>query len=459
MLIIALLISYIMLLIVSYFLFKKDILQPGVIFIAAYVVSVFCAVLNIDKWNINFHTNTFLVLLLGAIEFIAISYIVFKIFNKKYPKEEKQSDLKKEYKPIKTWKIVLISIYCLAAIVLLLYNVLQIAGQFDNYSSLSQALGIFKEHTSYKTDASLPKYINWIQKPMYAFAYIMLYYYIKEVIFNCANIKYVAIKRVYYLIPVICFIIQELLSSNRLSILSLLIGTLIMLGIVWQEKNNWTKNINIKTISIVSVVMIIFLIIFYFSASLVGRKNKKNMVDYITLYAGGSIECFNRFMQDEDRQNNEIIGEESFYYLVKNLYDYNIIEMDEFYPIHLEFRDNDNGETIGNVYTAYRRWTHDFGIGGAFILNGIMAIFYSVFYNILKKQKIKEFAVIMYGYMSYPLFLHCIDGYLYLLTVRIAFITTSAIFVIVYILLNGFNFNKFYNKLKDFKKKNEKVNN
>ena len=52
------------------------------------------------------------------------------------------------------------------------------------------------------------------------------------------------------------------------------------------------------------------------------------MVDYITLYAGGSIECFNRFMQDENKQDSEIFGEESFYYLVKNLYDYNIIEMD-----------------------------------------------------------------------------------------------------------------------------------
>lgn len=459
MLIILLLTIYTILLIISYFLFKKDILQPGVVFIAAYVVSVFCATLNINKWNINFHTNTFLVLLFGAIEFIAISYIIFKIFNKKYEKEEKQTDLQQTYNPIKIWKIVIISIYGIVSVALLLYNVLQIAGQFGDYSSLSQALGIFKEHTSYRTDANLPKYINWMQKPMYAFAYIMLYYYLKEVIFNYASIKHVAIKKIYYLIPVICFIIQELLSSNRLSILSLLIATLVMLAIIWQEKNKWAKNISIKTISIVGIVMIVFLIIFYFSASLVGRKNKKNMVDYITLYAGGSIECFNRFMQDDDKQNSEIWGEESFYYLVKNLYDYNIIEMDKFYPIHLEFRDNDNGETIGNVYTAYRRWTHDFGISGAFILNGIMAVFYSVFYNLIKKHKNKEFAIIMYGYMSYPLFLHCIDGYLYLLTVRIAFATTFAIFVLIYLFINGFNFKKFYNKLKDLEKKNEKITN
>ena len=198
MLIIGLFIIYIIFLIISYFLFKKDILQPGIIFLSVYVVSIFCALINVEKCNIDFKSNTFCVFLFGAIEFVAISYIVFKIFDKKKGKEE-QNENTQDYKPIKTWKIVFLSIYGMISIALLLFNVFQIAGQFGEYSNLSQALGIFKEHTSYKIDASLPKYFNWLQKPMYAFAYIMLYYYIKEVIYNYSGQKYNAIKKIYYL--------------------------------------------------------------------------------------------------------------------------------------------------------------------------------------------------------------------------------------------------------------------
>lgn len=466
---ILLLCIFIALLIGTYFLFKKDIMQPAVVFVAMYVVSIFCAVVNIEKWNIDFKLNTFIVLLVGAIEFIGVSFLVYKLCVKKKKKEhgldktesnnptvDSQSVKEMDVEKIALWKILLICVYDIVIISLLLYNVFQIASNFGTFNSLSQALGLYKEHASYNVDASLPKYLGRLQKPIYAFAYVMMFFYLKNIVYSKEKVIKTIFKKIYYVIPSICFIIQEFLSSNRLSILSLLIGAFTMYIIIWNQKNNWTKKIKLKYVGFLGILAIVFLILFYFSASLVGRKNSKNMVDYITLYCGGSIECLNQYMQKPPVNQDKPVGGESFYYLIKNFYDYGLLKIDKFYPIHLEFRYNNN-VMIGNVYTGYRRWINDFGFIGAFLLQGIMAGLYSFMYNKIRDlKKYKNFVIIMYGYMSYALFLHCIDGYLYLLVVRIAFFTTLLTFMAVYWFLIRFS----VNKIRDvFRKNLNDVNN
>jgi hypothetical protein len=63
-----------------------------------------------------------------------------------------------------------------------------------------------------------------------------------------------------------------------------------------------------------------------------------------------------------------------------------------------------------------------------------MALFFNIYYNRIKysKMKTKNFSIIIYGFMIYSVFLHPIDGYFYLQTIRIAFITTIILFIIIY---------------------------
>lgn len=436
-----LLVMLIIILFISYKIFCKDIMQPAIIMNIMYIISVGCACVNVNKWNISLNIVTFFIILLGTIEFIIINYLFYKKIQKNNYKESSKKNTQIKFN-IKKWKVTFICIFNIITILCFIYYVVSIAKHYGNFDSFSQALSIFKEHTSYNNDVSLPKYVNWLQKFTYPFAYIMLFYYLKDIVNSNKNEKVKkAISNIYYLISPICFIIQEFITSNRLSILSLLLGVIVMLAIIYYEKYNWNKLLPFKSIFIICVFGVLFVVGFYYSATLVGRKNSKKMIDYITLYAGGSIECLNLYIKEPPKNENYIVGQESFYYLIKNLNDYKLIHVNSFPTIHLEFRHN-NDEMIGNVYTAYRRWINDFGYFGAFVLNGIMAAFYGLFYNILKKIsniKLKDFFVILYAYMAYPVFLHCIDGYFYLLTVRIAFFTTLAIFATVYLFVNDFS--------------------
>lgn len=422
--------------IATYILLKKDLLQPAVIFSAVYIVCILSTIYNIKKWNVNIQLNTLLILALGALEFIVISIIINKYyFNKNKEKKSNEVIEKNEKKfNIDLWKVIVVCVYDIVILAIYIYNVISIANQFGGFNTISEALGIFKEHTSYNLDVQLPQIIGILQKPVIIFAYIFAYAFIK-IIFDSEK-KYLAIiKNSYYLIPIIAYVIQEYMSSNRLSILSLMIGIGVMILILWNKKHNWTKTIKIKYIIFICLIVLIGLVAFYYSAKFVGRKNSNGLLEYITLYCGGSIECLNQYIQDPIPRS-DIIGKESFYYLVKNLYSYGFLELEEFYPIHLEFRDYD-GTMIGNVYTAYRRWIQDFGIIGMITLQAIMAVFYNIFYNKIKfsKKENSDFSIIMYAYMAYPLFLHPIDGYLYLLTVRLAFITTFVMFLAIYIFL------------------------
>ena len=78
MLIYILLAFFTLLLIVSYFLFKKDIIHPAVIFNFMFLVSILCAIYNIERWKVNIHLDTFLILIFMAIEFLALSYAIQK---------------------------------------------------------------------------------------------------------------------------------------------------------------------------------------------------------------------------------------------------------------------------------------------------------------------------------------------------------------------------------------------
>lgn len=424
-------------LIYAYFKLDKDFIQPSIIFCLVYIVSIFCAILNVSNWNIQMEMKTFLILLLGTAEFVGISLLVNNYFRKK-AKDSKIIRNMNDFN-ISKYKIVLIIAYNLIIIGMLLYCVLNIANQFGEYNSLSEALTLFKAHTSYAKDAELPHLLLFAQKPSIAFAYIFMYIYLKNIILNKENnvLKNI-ISGWYYLIPVVCYVIQEFLTSNRLSILALGCASFTIILILYNIKTEWAKPIKMKTIMIIGVIGVIVLVVFYLSASWIGRINNKNLIDYITLYCGGSIENLNLFIKSPPEASN-ILGKESFYYLIKNLHDYGIKPLNEMYPIHLEFRYYD-GNMIGNVYTAYRRWLYDFGIAGMIILQGGMSLFFNVFYNKIRYSvsRYLDFFIIIFSYMVYSVFLHPIDAYFYLQTVRMAFISTLIIFIIIYIFIFEF---------------------
>ena len=181
--------------------------------------------------------------------------------------------------------------------------------------------------------------------------------------------------------------------------------------ILWYRKNKYEKVVKLKNIVIMFCAGFIMLFSFYSASSLIGRDTlNNNMVEYMTMYGGGSIQLFDMYLQNPTQQG-EVRGLETFWGEYRFLDDYHIIQLKKKPTGSLEWRKS-NGYDIGNVYTAYRRWIHDFGIVGCTIILLVVGLFYNIVYNILKYKKENNkynLLLLFYAYMYYHLILISID--------------------------------------------------
>ena len=60
----------------AYFLNEREVVAPGVIFTASFFIASIFALLNVKKWSLILDYHTFLVIILGVLEFVAISSII-----------------------------------------------------------------------------------------------------------------------------------------------------------------------------------------------------------------------------------------------------------------------------------------------------------------------------------------------------------------------------------------------
>ncbi len=403
---------------------------------------------------------TFLILLLGAVEFIGVSYLTEKLYLKRIKGKQEKERSKLKTITVPKVLIYLVALYCIVTICLQILVVIDISSRYEAFTGISRALTVYKEHTSYSKEVALPGIITLMNCPVIACAFAFTQIFLNNLLVEEDKAK--AIKKYKaYLLPAVLFIILYILQSNRGMIIDFFVGMLTIGIILWSVKGSWKKHVEIKTMVKIVTAGIIGLIIFYYSASVVGRINSKGLFDYITYYCGGSIECFNQYVKNE-KQIKMVRGEETFYGLISNLDSFGITNygLTERESGHLEFIYYED-EMVGNIYTAYRRWINDFGILGIVVFQGIMAAFFTIIYNKIKysKDKYRNIWIIIYGYLAYTIYLHPMDGYLYLEVLSKAGIARLVAVILVYIVLeNWWQIGEYLNsKLSKFK--NEKPHN
>ena len=435
-------------LIICYYLFEKEIATPSIIFCCTYFLSTLCTCLNVKEWGVKLQFNTFLVFFLGTLEFIIINYIIYNYFKNR--SKNKKIKNKIQIKDIKINKKFLISIIVYEILVLLLLykNVLSIASEYGKYNSFSEALTIFKDVTSYKPITRLPRYLTLLMKPIVSAAYVAVFIFFNNLFTRKKDIKLKIKENIIYCIFPTLYITQRIIESNRGSILNLGVSIIVMAIIFWSMSNDWKKVFPLKRIGQLLLLGIIGLIVFYYSASLVGRINNKNMYRYITFYAGGSIECFNVWLNKPDNIES-FRGEYTFGRTINDLNDLkltNIHTNNKNYSSFVYYKN----KMVGNIYTSYRPWIHDFGVIGLVILQGLLSTIFSYMYYIIRYNrdcKYHKYIILLYGYLIYTIFMHPIDSYFYLETfTKSSFLMFTLMLLMLHISLKSNNIETLKNK-------------
>lgn len=400
----------------------KNLFSPSSIMCESYILAVLCAIINIDKWNISISVKTFQIIIIGILSFIIPSFFVLHCYFNKNDNDSQKSG-KYNYCINKQIYLILIALQ-FAALILYLYYVIKTIGGIGNVFRLSEILHDYREGTSYGDLESLvPTYVNQLVKISQVVSYVSLYniFYekmIKKTRNDCLFLNIVSI---------VLFIALSLLSGGRYKMIAFFLAALVMGYTIFKKMTN--KGINIKNILKIFLLIVAIVLCFSKTRTLVGRTNDDDLVSYVSSYFGGSIQLLDLYLKNPI-ENDGIFGKESFYALNNTLAKFDIIPK---YRMHLEFRSS-NGVVIGNVYTAFRCFYHDFGIIGVVILQALLSIIWTCWYKrIIKQSDMSKFDS---SFIFYCMFINCLffssyrDNF-FSSTMSVATITMVLYFVII----------------------------
>lgn len=456
-----LLLVLVLLCVISFFVFKKDIISPAFIFSLGFTIASVFAVIYAKKWELGLHLNTFLVISLGVAEFLTVSYAVhfiFKKINEKKIKESSQSSCEKnESGYIKVNRIMeclyLIFILIISS-VYLYYIVKSVDGNFSSFTSVFEAMSKYDSVLKFSDQSiSLPFIITNLELLVIASGYWFIYIAINNYLYT----KKVNIVEIFI---IIVSIVSSMLSGSRTVAFMMLFAAITIFIVLMQKKKNDNNIFTFKFARNILILGCIFISVFYFSAMAWGRVAKDDKMYYFAIYCGAEIKNLDMFLQDDFVGNNKIWGSQTFYSIVQTLIKKVGINDHQGYKLDLPFR-NINGLNLGNVYTTFYPYIYDFGYIGEFWLVLIMAIISQLVYELTKNAKQKNYpslSILVYSNIVNCLILSFFSNKFYENIIAMDMIKKIIFWTILSFIFCRFDWKKFMlsKKIcKKFKSKNE----
>ena len=434
-----LLIALIIMLIISYIVFERDLLAPPVVLNAVYVLSTLFAIYNIDTWAIQLHSNTFWVIVLGNLSFLITCIIIHSFFQKKKKRKtvdkniinESDKNFNISHINVHFSKIIFVTIIMIAFAFLYIKIVQNMAHSYGYANDYAQMMANYRSNTSYGDD-ELPSWLMRYNRLMMSCVYVLIYIFINNMIYNSKNKKNYLL-----LIPILIYCISSLFGAARTAILCYFIYSMVLVYIILNKKYNFVSKINRKYIIRGVICLTLFFIFFISSKGIVGRTDEMNGLYYISFYAGGSIELLDLYLQNPTYSIK--FGEEIFRGFRVILAKFGLCTQSGI--SHMEFRNSVNGIGVGNVYTSYRKYIHDFGYGSIFIFQIVEAIFFSIWYEKIKNRKLKngiDVSLLFFAYFNTSLFRHSIQESFFSSYIPEIFITGLFMYIWIY----------YFNKIK-----------
>lgn len=397
-----LLIITILLLLVSFSMNKEDIIAPSVVVCATFTISELFAVANIKKWNIHYSCDATLILLFGISLFLFCDLICRSFFIRRR-KHVGQYNRAIVYIDVKSKIVRLVILFSLIMIPLYFYSLIKIVRASGLTGSMTVVLKSLTYDSNRTTSTAQSTWMTILYKIDFALAYVFMYIYLN----NRAIIKEKKIidrKNKYLLCVPVLYNIATLFQGSRLQILLFVAYAFIVNYIQAQNLNHWKHFVSRKFLFRAVCIIAVALPAFYFILDLLGRSNANlSMMDYLAIYAGGSIQHFNQFIENPV-SNSDVWGKECFYSIYNLLWKLGLYS--NYISPHLEFRllyqIGTSGQMTyrGNVYTFFRSPLSDFGILGMCIVTISVGLFYSTFYfSKIYKRIPSHFSIVIYAYL------------------------------------------------------------
>ena len=433
---------FVLLVVLTYTVYKvfgDDLLTPTVWFLIGWDFSVLFALTKLPEWGDISGKSVFIVLL-GAVSFILGGIVGqnFKIYKRRKISHEVIREVSNS-RLICSPVFLFISLFILLYTVYVDYRFVLSAALYGGYSGGSNLLTFAR--SSMLTDVTMPYSIYIPIALSQACAYVITHSIITDLISSAEERK----RKNYWLLKAICiflFSIIAFLSTGRTMIMYFLLFILadvcIQLTLVYGRSRRINKSIIKYGLLTVSVILVLFVLVdVYFRASKYGIE--RNPLDQIIKYTSSSLYAFDLYLKKPTSAADT--GYETLYnvYSILRRLGFNYEKTSNTLP----FANFSNVST--NVYTALRRYIHDFGYVGMVIIQFLIGIIYESAYKKIKYGNASSFFVILYCTFIFAPVFNCIEERF---IINVLSLRSLMIVAFIYSILHFVNRFSFTNKMK-----------
>lgn len=392
------------LLIISYLVFDKDLLAPPTAVSLVFLFGTLCCFYNEKKWGLGglgFSPKSLALIAAGIIATIIGGIIGVCLSN--FPKIGSFSFSHVRTKApviyVSMIKTIVVIIIQLITIYLALSHVRNVAGNSNWLSAVAR----YRDLTTNVVDDESIR-MPFLTRNLKEFSWMLGFVYAYIVGNNLISSKK---KITMNWIPVILYTITTFMLGDRSNAIRLCVVLLVTAYTVHKRSVGWKSSRETKKM-IRGMVLAVVAIGAVFSASreIVGRESNLDPLSYVTFYAGSPIAVLNQ-VWESPIVKPEIFGQRILYYFNQTLTAF--FGRPGPYKFYYDFVRSPNGSFIGNAPTAFRPAYVEFGPIGFFLFFVACGIFFTYLYCRCRKKsgtssidyRLLIYAIISYTFLMY----------------------------------------------------------
>ena len=381
------------LVIIAYFVGKRDLLSPWFLLCLALFVSYSIVMLNYENWEVKINEKFMLYVCTALLAWGAGSFIV-KIFSFRAVECNALYCVSAE-KKLKKYPVNFFAVLSLVFVAAYISKLLLDAGDASSFSQRIRNIYDNIVENNYSPGFVFTQMMEIVT----AIAYVSVYRLLKKI--YSKNDKISVLK---LLLPIVAFLLLIVVSTDRNKFLRFAFYS-ICLYVLFFRANFKKKNPNRKIIQRVVIMLVAIIVLFFLLGKV--KQYSSNITRALGIYGGSGLYNFNLWI--EEFNEPLMYGNSTFSTFLSTLdvllkpfgLNFSHASIDRFDPF-IEYTAANGYVYSSNIYSALKPFVEDFGYFGVVIFPLLMGILYELLFSNSKKKSY-GFSWVLYWLLIYPI--------------------------------------------------------
>ena len=354
---------------------KRDLLSISFISGCCFWLAILCNIINEKRWEIVFHYNTFIVIVLGQLAMLAgesLATLMPRFSIGKINRKIKAGKLSLDEEPegiltIADWKHYALAMFNTFFFMLFLITVMK-------HGFSLAAIALYKEENDGLAN------MNIFVQQSFRFLIACAIFYAFLILYNAILFRSFSKHEFAFCIYTnLLASLESILAASRRNIIVILVAWFVIFVVLDNKKNGWTNRIPVKMLKKCVVFLCVLMVIFRNLHSILksAASNLDGLFNYVTYYIGCPIQTLNVYFE---RHNEAVRSQYWGQYTLPSLSSYLKLMPNgtdsSFGFVYLGGRAN----AASNVYTFFLAPLQDFGMVGMIVFTFAVGFVYSRFY-------------------------------------------------------------------------------